>query len=240
VIVHPPCSCAAESEADGGDDDSGVWLAAKARLPVVVVSIGQWRPEKRQADQVKALHRLLLAHPEHWGKVQLVLVGSVRGPEDAKRKEQVRKLAAERGLLASGAVEMPEDVDAVAKRDLLRRAAVGLHTMRDEHFGICVVEYMAAGAVPLAHNSAGPRLDIVVPALTAETIPAEGSDGGHGAVGMLAETEQEYADCLHHLLARPALREAMAQRARKRAGMFSIEQFHANFIKAMGPLLQPQ
>ena len=33
--------------------------------------------------------------------------------------------------------------------------------MRDEHFGISVVEFMAAGAVVIAHNSAGPAMDIV-------------------------------------------------------------------------------
>jgi hypothetical protein len=33
--------------------------------------------------------------------------------------------------------------------------------MWNEHFGIGVVEYMAAGLVPVAHNSAGPKLDIV-------------------------------------------------------------------------------
>jgi glycosyltransferase involved in cell wall biosynthesis len=39
--------------------------------------------------------------------------------------------------------------------ELLGEAVAGLHTMRDEHFGISVVEYMAAGAVPIAHNSGG-------------------------------------------------------------------------------------
>jgi alpha-1,2-mannosyltransferase len=33
--------------------------------------------------------------------------------------------------------------------------------MRNEHFGICVVEYMAAGLIPVSHNSGGPLADIV-------------------------------------------------------------------------------
>lgn len=64
----------------------------------------------------------------------------------------------------------------------LERASVGLHTMVDEHFGISVVEFMvcshyygslhtnwlmlliqAAGVIPVAHASAGPLLDIIVP-----------------------------------------------------------------------------
>ena len=35
--------------------------------------------------------------------------------------------------------------------------------MVDEHFGINVVELMAAGLIPLTHASGGPLLDIVVP-----------------------------------------------------------------------------
>ena len=40
---------------------------------------------------------------------------------------------------------------------------VGIHTMVNEHFGIGIVEYMAAGLIPLANGSGGPLLDIVVP-----------------------------------------------------------------------------
>ena len=45
----------------------------------------------------------------------------------------------------------------------LARASVGLSTMADEHFGISVVEFMAAGVVPVVHASGGPLCDIVVP-----------------------------------------------------------------------------
>lgn len=45
----------------------------------------------------------------------------------------------------------------------LREASVGIHTMWNEHFGISVVEMMAAGLVVVAHDSGGPRMDIVTP-----------------------------------------------------------------------------
>lgn len=39
----------------------------------------------------------------------------------------------------------------------LQRATIGLHTMWNEHFGISVVECMAAGLIMVAHASGGPR-----------------------------------------------------------------------------------
>lgn len=38
---------------------------------------------------------------------------------------------------------------------------VGLHTMIDEHFGIALVEFLASGLLVVAHNSGGPKSDIL-------------------------------------------------------------------------------
>ena len=35
---------------------------------------------------------------------------------------------------------------------LLAGATAGIHSMTDEHFGISVVEYMAAGAIPIGRH----------------------------------------------------------------------------------------
>lgn len=43
----------------------------------------------------------------------------------------------------------------------LQRATIGLHTMWNEHFGISIVECMAAGLIVVAHASGGPRWDVV-------------------------------------------------------------------------------
>jgi len=39
----------------------------------------------------------------------------------------------------------------------LGEAKVYLHTMKDEHFGITIVEAMSAGCVPIVHDSGGPK-----------------------------------------------------------------------------------
>ncbi|KAF1743218.1 hypothetical protein MXB_2028 [Myxobolus squamalis] len=38
---------------------------------------------------------------------------------------------------------------------------IGLHTMVQEHFGIGIVEMMASGLVVVAHESGGPKRDIM-------------------------------------------------------------------------------
>lgn len=39
----------------------------------------------------------------------------------------------------------------------MQLGTIGLHAMWNEHFGISVVENMAAGLIMIAHNSGGPR-----------------------------------------------------------------------------------
>ena len=87
------------------------------------------------------------------------MLGSTRNEDD---EELVTSLQAE-----AAALRITDHVEFVINApysDLerwLSRAKVGLHTMWNEHFGISVVEMMAAGLVVVAHNSGGPKLDII-------------------------------------------------------------------------------
>ena len=127
--------------------------------------------------------------------------------------------------LAAPAVEFAPNLSVVELRALYGRAAVGLHTMWNEHFGIGVVEMMAAGVVPVAHASGGPALDIV---------------GTDGASGLLAATAEEYADVLASLLVADGAakrRATMAAAARDAvAARFSEDAFADGFCDAMRPL----
>lgn len=56
--------------------------------------------------------------------------------------------------------------------------------MWNEHFGICIVEFLAAGLITVAHNSGGPKNDIIKDL----------------NVGFLATTENEYANEIYKIL----------------------------------------
>jgi len=55
--------------------------------------------------------------------------------------------------------------------------------MKAEHFGISIVEMMAAGIVVLADNSAGPKYDII-------------QQGNNSIKGYLCETDENFVDGL--------------------------------------------
>ena len=186
VVVFPPCDVAALLKAptrreatDERTESSSTKSTAK-----YVVSVGQFRREKDHALQLRAWAALKRASPSRVAfdskgfvnggvstsdpvaSARLKIVGGCRGESDAARLRSLRALAVE--LRIDDSVDFLVDVPYDALLGVLTNAAAGIHTMVDEHFGICVVEYMAAGAVPIAHRSAGPAMDIVVPAFDAE------------------------------------------------------------------------
>eukprot|EP00593_Proboscia_inermis_P008373 CAMPEP_0171302208 /NCGR_PEP_ID=MMETSP0816-20121228/11542_1 /TAXON_ID=420281 /ORGANISM="Proboscia inermis, Strain CCAP1064/1" /LENGTH=98 /DNA_ID=CAMNT_0011780451 /DNA_START=28 /DNA_END=324 /DNA_ORIENTATION=- len=88
--------------------------------------------------------------------------------------------------------------------------------MWNEHFGIGIVEMMSAGLVTIAHDSGGPKSDIVTT----------------GKTGYLAATEGEYERVMLRALAEGVdsernreIREAGRIAARK----FSVDEFHTAF-----------
>ena len=63
----------------------------------VVLSVGQFRPEKDHPLQIRAFARFLKQQRKPAG-VRLVLLGSCRGAEDRARVEGLRRLVAEEGI----------------------------------------------------------------------------------------------------------------------------------------------
>jgi len=96
----------------------------------------------------------------------------------------------------------------------LGKASIGVSTMIDEHFGINIVEYMAAGLIPVTHTSGGPYLDIAVPISGKRT-------------GFHCTSVAEYAEAFYEVFSMEKEEEVvMRKRAREWAvSAFSTEGF---------------
>ena len=62
---------------------------------------------------------------------------------------------------------------------IFSKSKVGLHTMKEEHFGIAIVEMMSAGLVTIAHASGGPQHDII--------------GNSEEQIGYLSQTTEDFA-----------------------------------------------
>ena len=112
--------------------------------------------------------------------------------------------------------------------------------MWNEHFGIGIVEMMAAGLIVIANNSGGPKSDIVVPFNDEQQRANSGGDGATSAVarltttGFLASSVDEYAGFMYRALTLdPKEAAAIRRNARASAKRFTDEVFAESFEKAI-------
>ena len=171
--------------------------------------------------------------------MKLVMVGSTRNEEDRALVESLKDVAST--LAISDNVVFIVNAPFTELHSWLCCAQVGLHTMWNEHFGISVVEMMAAGLTTVAHNSGGPKLDLIssVPIPYDEHIdPAASGFRFHtdptkaaSETGYLATTASQYAQCLHVALDTYNDSLTLRQRARKSSLRFSDEEFTTNILQ---------
>lgn len=126
-----------------------------------IVCVAQFRKEKNHEMLLRSFQVLLdQVNPgiRRCG-TKLILIGTVRNAQDVERVEALKNIATQLGIsenvVFSTNVPWPKVIEALGS------AWIGVNAMQDEHFGIGVVEYMAAGLIPVVHDSAGPKLDIV-------------------------------------------------------------------------------
>lgn len=219
ATVFPPCNTEARQHLPL------IPKGAKARARSVI-SIAQFRPEKDHPLQLRAFKQLLaLAHePHEFADVRLVLIGSSRNAEDEERIASLRTLAVDLGIASQ--VDFVVNASFDVLNGHLASGLVGIHTMWQEHFGIAIVEAMAAGQIMVAHNSGGPKADIVVPHLGQRT-------------GFLATTEFQYAQALATILRlAPAEVEAIQKAARSSVTQrFSDSAFNVAIKNALQKIL---
>ena len=230
--VFPPCNT---------EDLTRIPLKSSKRSTKrpVIVSIGQFRPEKAHAMQLEA-YALALKRAEGAPATlrpilesKLVLVGGCRTEADAARVRDLKEKAKDLGL-GEDQVDFLVNVPYSTIKDLLSQAVVGIHTMVDEHFGIGVVEYMAAGVIAVANNSGGPAADIILP-------HRDERSGSLQATGYLASTVDEYASALVNALCiSDREREKMCLAARASIERFSEKTFDESFANALERVLATQ
>ena len=156
-VVFPPVAVQELEEA------IEVSEASEAQRERILVYIAQFRPEKNQALILRAFSQMLhLEVLDQWSqaRAKLVLIGSVRNNKDETRVYDLRLLAHE--LKIKDSVEFICDASWPEILNWLRRSSVGVNGMWNEHFGIGVVEYQAAGLICVVNDSGGPKQDIVI------------------------------------------------------------------------------
>ncbi|EDV98003.1 GH17189, partial [Drosophila grimshawi] len=213
--VYPPCETKhlTSLEHTGKDDE------------ILIVSVGQFRPEKNHPLQLQVLYELrtLLARDEAlWNRIKLLIVGSCRHEEDYERLRNMQDLA--KHLSLENSIEFRVNVTYDELLKIFQQAKIGIHTMWNEHFGIGIVECMAAGLIMIAHRSGGPLLDII------ET--SEGSQNG-----FLATDAVEYAASILNIILNSAeANKNIVSSARSSVERFSEKEFDEQFIRALSPL----
>lgn len=207
-ILYPPCDVTAFLDIPVEDDEDN-----KSHS---IVSVGQFRPEKDHRLQIRAFQKVLQRRRGGREELRLVLVGGCRNQEDENRVLMLRGLCQELGV--ADRVDFKLNVPFEELKRELVNATIGLHTMWNEHFGIGVVECMAAGTIVLAHKSGGPKLDIVVPHEGAQT-------------GFLADSVDSYAAAMETILSlSPSARLEIRRSARQSVERFSDQEFEASFL----------
>merc|ERR1712083_1209538 len=152
----------------------------------------------------------------------LVIVGGCRGQDDWKLVQDLKDLT--KYLSVENNVEFFPNLPFSDLLAEFSKSTMGIHTMWNEHFGIGVVEMMAAGLMTVAHRSGGPLMDIIVE----ET----GSRNG-----FLAVNSKEYAAQVAYILSMTEdARETIRARAKASVNMFSSQQFESGWLRAVQPL----
>lgn len=219
----------------------------KDRRPEILY-VAQFRPEKDHQLVLRSFAKFLhgtssspdnttCSATEVSKQPHLTLIGSVRNTTDETHIYSLRLLAHELHITQNvtfllNAPWNTDDSDDKSKTSdsvlsHLRTSSIGVNAMWNEHFGIGVVEYQAAGLISVVHDSGGPKRDIVV-------------DLEDGPTGFKASTIDGFADAFAKVLNEMSEDERwpMRVRARRSAARFSEGVFKEQWVKQMEKLIQ--
>jgi glycosyltransferase involved in cell wall biosynthesis len=164
----------------------------------LVVTVGRIVPEKRMETFVEIARQLPL--------LKFVVIGSVQ-PGRRDYYEFLRKMASSNVSFLNTPLRKASDI--------LARAKVYVHCAQNEQFGIAIVEAMAAGCIPVVHDSGGPR-EIVT-----------------DDVGFRWNTAAEAVGLVTQLFENDVLHKRMSRAASTRANSFGSEIFESRLSEIL-------
>jgi glycosyltransferase involved in cell wall biosynthesis len=159
----------------------------------LVVSIGRFDPDKN--------YEMIVQVARQMPNVKFVIVG--RKQLNDPYYDKIVALKPENMVLSADATRDTVSV-------LLSKAKIYLHGMVGEHFGISVGEAMAAGCIPVVHNSGGPK-EIV------------------GRYGFLYNNVEECVKAIDEALQSDVNPCDIAERVK----MFNVDAFKKNFVATL-------
>ncbi len=193
-ILHPPC----DVERYGRISD----ISGKGRI---AVTISRFSPGKN----LEAIP-WIASRTDGW---KFIIVGSTTHASQrilASLKEKIRVYSLE------DRVELLPNAAKSTVEKILSEARVYIHLMRNEPFGISVVEAMAAGCIPIIHRSGGAWYDVL------------GCRQGYYGYGY-----ESYSEIPRYMRAMEddRLYVEISRRARERARIFDTRFFRERFIE---------
>ena len=178
-----------------------------------VVSCGRYSPEKNYESVIEVAKRL--------GDIKFVVVGSFSGKKSSLYYDILSR------IISGSHLTNVSLLHGLRFDDLLRRygkAKVYMHAMKNEHFGMTVVEGMAAGLVPVVYRGGGPWEDIL--------------RARQGYYGFSYESPEEATIIIRMLIKDESLRKQIVARNQEYVEQFSVSHFKENFMKLVNRVLE--
>jgi len=168
-----------------------------------VVLCGRYTPEKNYEFALKVA--------SHLPGVKFIIIGAYSGKVSGAYYSKLTRIKEKLGL---NNVKLLKNVSREEQLRIYSKSKVFMHAMINEHFGIAVVEGMAAGLIPIVHKSGGPWLDIV----------------DRGKFGLGYSNISEAVKAIKYALNNYG---NLRENALARAALFHKDNFINNFIKVV-------
>jgi len=133
-VIYPPCPLYLDLPINNKKD----W----------VCTLSRFSPEKR--------YETILEIAKETSDVEYHLVGSVSSDKTQYLSDLLKKSR------SINNVHFHINASVDEKKEILQKSKVLLHANRGEHFGICLVEAMSSGTIPVPHNSGAAKEDSLV------------------------------------------------------------------------------